>query len=79
MAQGTLYDDILKQLSRAITDTGYRQQLLKDPNGTLKSQGVDIGKANVDMTWVESTNSLNIHVKNGGADWSGAILLKLEK
>jgi hypothetical protein len=76
---GTLYDDLLKQLSRAITDPGYRQTLLTDPNGTLKAQGVDIGKADVNLQWIESTNCLNIYVKNGGANWSGAVLLKLEK
>jgi hypothetical protein len=76
---GTLYDDLLSRVSKAIQDPGYRQTLLKDPNGTLRSEGVDIGKADVHLNWVESTNCLNIYVKNGGANWSGAVLLKLEK
>ena len=76
---GNLYEDLTKQLARAITDPGYRQQLLRDPNGTLRGQGVDIGKADVSLNWLDSTNCLNIHVKHGGADWNGAILLKLEK
>jgi hypothetical protein len=76
---GNLYEDLSKQLVRAISDQGYRQNLLKDPSGTLKSAGVDTGGAKVDLSWVESTNSLNIHITNGGANWSGAILLKIEK
>ncbi|WP_029013119.1 hypothetical protein [Niveispirillum irakense] len=74
-----LYDAILAALGRAIKDPSYRAKLLADPSATLKADGTDIGNAVVSLEWVESTNCLNVHVANAGADWSGAILLKLEK
>lgn len=74
-----LYDVVLGALGKALKDPAYRNKLLADPTATIKAEGADIGNAVVKMDWVESTNSLNVHVANGGADWSGAILLKLEK
>jgi len=74
-----LYDVILSSLGKAIKDPAYRTKLLANPNATLKGDGADVGKAQIKLDWVESTNSLNVHVANGGADWSGAILLKIEK
>jgi len=74
-----LYDAILAALGKAIKDPSYRAQLLQDPNGTLKAGGTDVGNAVINLEWVESTNCLNVHVGNAAADWSGAILLKLEK
>ncbi|ABN86184.1 hypothetical protein GSH05_27305 [Burkholderia pseudomallei] len=74
-----LYDDIVSALGKAVKDPGYRDKLLKDPNGTLKAEGADLGNSVTTLEWVESTNCLNVHVANGGANWSGAVLLKIEK
>ncbi len=76
---GNLYDALVPALTKAIKDPAYRTKLLHAPDATLAADGVVLGHATVDMAWVESTNSLNIHVKNAGANWTGAILLKLEK
>jgi len=74
-----LYDTILAALGKSIKDPAYRNKLLANPDATLKAEGADMGKASVKLDWVETTNSLNVHIKNGGANWSGAILLKIEK
>ncbi len=73
------YDDLLPVVGKAINDSVFRDKLLADPNGVLRSNGVDIGKAVIKVDWVESTNMLNIHVANGGANWTGGIILNLEK
>lgn len=40
-----LYDDIVSALGKAVKDPGYRDKLLKDPNGTLKAEGADLGNS----------------------------------
>jgi len=79
MSQHTLYDQLAAALARSAREPAYRDKLLRDPNGTLKGDGVDIGKAKVKMDWVESTNCLNVLVENGGANWTGAMLLNIKK
>jgi len=74
-----LYDALMPILAKAVKDKAFGAKLLGDPNGTIRGAGVDIGQADVKLDWVESTNILNIHVKNGGADWNGGIFLQLEK
>jgi hypothetical protein len=73
------YDYILSALSKALNDPVYRDALLTDPNGTLKNDGADIGDSVTSLEWVKATNCMNVHIANGGADWSGAILLRIEK
>jgi hypothetical protein len=74
-----LYDKLASHLAKAARDPAFRIQLLKDPTGTIKAEGTDIGKAKIKMDWVENTNSLNVLVENGGANWHGAILLDIRK
>ncbi len=79
MAQNTLYDQLASALARSAKDPGYRTKLLQNPNGTLKADGVDVGQSKIKMDWVESTNCLNILVENGGADWTGSLILNIKK
>ena len=74
-----LYDALVPVLVKAVKDPSYRSKLLQSPDATIAAEGVAMGNAKVAMTWVDSTNSLNIQVKNAGANWTGSILLKLEK
>lgn len=62
-----LYDDIVSALGKAVKDPGYRDKLLKDPNGTLKAEGADLGNSVTTLEWVESTNCLNVHVASSAA------------
>jgi len=79
MAQSMFYDKLAGALARSAKDPAYRTKLLKDPNGTLTADGIDVGQAKIKMDWVETTNCLNILVENGGANWAGAILLTIKK
>ncbi len=74
-----LYDQIAAALAKSAKDPAYRTKLLQDPNGTLTADGADLGQAKIKMDWVESTNALNILVENGGANWTGAIILNIKK
>lgn len=74
-----LYAALVPVLMKAVSDSAYRDKLLRSPNETISAEGIPMGPAKVDMSWVESTNCLNIQIKNAGANWGGAILLKLEK
>ena len=74
-----LYAALAPVLMKAVGDSAYRDKLLRSPNETISAEGIQMGPAKVDMSWVESTNCLNIQIKNAGANWGGAILLKLEK
>jgi hypothetical protein len=73
------YDYILGALGKAANDPAYRNALMADPNATLKADGADIGDSITSFEWVNSTNCMNVHIANGGSDWSGAILIKSEK
>jgi hypothetical protein len=74
-----LYAALVPVLMKAVGDSAYRDKLLRSPNETISAEGIPMGPAKIDMSWVESTNCLNVQIKNAGANWAGAILLKLEK
>lgn len=79
MATNTLYGHLAGALVKCAGDPAYQKKLLQDPNGTLAADGVDVGQAKIKMDWVDGTNALNIVVDNAGANWNGALLLKLRK
>jgi hypothetical protein len=79
MTQPVLYEKLAATLARCARDTGYRDRLVRDPNATLKADGVDIGAAKIKMDWIETTNCMNVSVENGGANWNGALLLNIRK
>lgn len=74
-----LYDQLASAIAKSAQDPAFRTKLLADPNGTLSADGVSIGAAKVSMAWTEITNVLSILVENGGANWSGAIVLDIKK
>ena len=79
MSQPVLYEKLAATLARCAREPNYRDRLLRDPNGTLKADGVDMGAAKVKMDWIDSTNCMNVLVENGGANWNGALLLNIRK
>jgi hypothetical protein len=79
MSANPLYGHLANALVKCAGDSAYQQKLLQDPNGTLAADGVDVGSAKIKMDWVDGTNALNITVDNAGANWNGAVLLKLRK
>lgn len=79
MSTNPLYGYIANALVKCASDPAYQQKLLQDPNGTLAADGADVGQAKINMNWVDGTNALNVIVDNAGANWNGALLLKLRK
>ena len=74
-----LYDQLASAIAKSAQDPAYRTKLLSDANGTLKADGVDVGGAKISVEWTEITNVLSVLVENGGANWSGAIVLNIKK
>jgi hypothetical protein len=72
-------DKLWLSAKRAWMDPKFRQQLAVDAKGTLEREGIDTGNAQITLKQVDETNSLHIYIKNGGTNWSGAILLRIEK
>lgn len=75
----TLYTQLSNSAAKALKDIDYRAKLLADPKGTLAADGVDTGSSVISLEWVEITNTLCISVEKGGADWTGAIILNINK
>jgi hypothetical protein len=86
-AQGSSPQNLFQFIERFVTDGGYRQSAISDPNGTLKAAGVNIGSATVEMKYQEikgnggqaGAGQLLIVATNAGVDWTGDLTLVLNR
>lgn len=70
------------EIATLIKDGNARNRALNDPNGWLKSIGMNVGNAKVTKATYNENNhqgKLEIVVDNAGANWTGIFELKLRK
>lgn len=79
--------NLFQFLEKFVTDGGYRQSAVSDPNGTLKAAGVNVGNAKIEIKYQEikgngkqaGASQLLIVATNAGVDWTGDLTLVLNK
>lgn len=87
-AAGTKPSNLAEAVQSFITDGGYRDQVIRDPNGAAKAAGVDVGRARIEIKYQEikgqagknaGASQLLIVVNGAGVNWTGDATIVLYK
>jgi hypothetical protein len=72
------YVALFPVLCNAMSNPADLKRLIANPTETLKANNVEIGAAQISCNWVESTNTLCVHVTKSSTKWHGSIQLSLD-